>query len=373
MDYQLFSADDHLDSGGPRLDYLPADLWTERVAAAYTSRAPHVEDTPQGRQWVVDGQLHGPPLTETRPIVGKDAVVLENERGQWRPTVAELRLEDMDRDGVEGHVLYGAPGGLFEGSDSELTEVIVAAYNKWLADFSSVSPGRLIGIGVLPTHSAESATRELQHCAELGLKGVQFRAYAAYRYPWDLVWEPLWAAAAETGLSISFHIGGDTTWSTGQAFKAPQGSGSMATRTATVPSRVDEVLCTLIHAGILKRHPKFKAVLAESGIGWIPYMLERVDRKYEERHASNRDDAVDLDMQPSDYYRRQMFATFQEDPFGIQLIDYLGRHTVMWASDYPHADSVWPRSHETVEAAFKGVDPKITRMAVRENALGLYG
>ena len=78
-------------------------------------------------------------------------------------------------------------------------------------------------------------------------------------------------------------------------------------------------------------------------------------------------------MMPSDYWKRQGHATFQEDPIGVQLLEYMGPQTVMWASDYPHTDSVWPESHETVDKMFKDVDPKVTKMVLRENGLKLYG
>ncbi len=373
MDYQLFSADDHID-----LHFLPADLWTARVPAAFRDRAPHVVETPDGQEWRVQDHVFGRFAKSNQRMItefGKSGTLVHHEESRWRPTTPELRLEDMDRDGVEAQVLYGGLITGFQQKDPELNAICQRAYNEWTVEFCNSSPGRLIGLGFLPVHNVEAAVKEIRYCAKIGLRGVQFQPFDAYRQPWDEVWEPLWAASADTGVSISFHIGAGT-WTTvfDDILGGPKGRGATATFVATAPNQMDELLCSLVLSGVLHRHPDFQAVLGESSIGWIPYILERMDRKYEERHIrARKDDAADLDMMPSDYWKRQGHATFQEDPIGVQLLEYMGPQTVMWASDYPHTDSVWPESHETVDKMFKDVDPRVTKMVLRENGLKLYG
>lgn len=373
MDFKLFSADDHMD-----LRYLPEDLWAKRVPAAYRERAPQLAEIGEGKRWVVDGRVFAQfKRRDTRFTnhFGKDDVVVEQEEGRWRPSTLELRLADMDRDRVEAHVLYGGLTAGFQTEDPGLNAVCLRAYNEWIAEFCQANPKRLIGLGILPVHDAKAAVEELYYCAKLGLRGVQFPPFDSYKRPWDEVWEPLWAASSKTGVPICFHIGGGT-WSTRSAAAPdqPAGRGAGATYVATIPNQMDEVLCALILSGALMRHPNFHPVLAETSFGWIPYLLERMDRKYQERHIkARRDDAADLELPPSEYFKRQMSVTFTEDPIGIRLLEYLGPHTLMWGSDYPHPDSSWPNSHPTVDKMFAEVDLGVAKMILRENAIKLFG
>ena len=369
MDYQLFSADDHVD-----MAYLPADLWTKRVPANLKERVPRRMDTPEGERWVVEG---GDIIDRTGPRpFGKRGLQVEHPIGQWRPTTAALRLADMDRDRIESQVLFGGFIPNLPDRDPELNAICIHAYNNWVAEFCEADPKRLIGLGCVPGHDGEAAVTELYNCVRLGLRGIQFNPFQAYRPVWHEVWDPLWSAANETGIPINFHLGGGQ-WSAGRGLAGKEAGannrGAAAMNRATVPSQLDEVLCGLILCGAMDRNPNLKVVLAESSIGWIPYMLEKLDRKYQEMHIdTQRDDAPDLELMPSGYWYRQMYATFQEDPVGMRLLDLLGIENVMWASDYPHPDSLWPESHPTVDTNFKGIDPKITRMILRENGVKLY-
>ena len=373
MDYSLFSADDHVD-----LHYLPADLWHDRVPKRYQERCPHLVDNGTTREWRANGLTFGrrlPPSDDKLySTFGAYSTPVMHEQGRWRPTTPDLRLADMDRDHVQGHVLYGTVPG-FNIDDPELNVVWIRAYNDWIAEFCSYDSDRLIGLGFLPVNNVEVATAELLRCAKIGLKGVQFPAFSAFKYPQDSAWEPLWSAANETRIPISFHIASGT-WSCNFSLPAERisGRGDAATFLVTGPNQLDEILCSLIFCGALKRYPRFRVVLAECGIGWIPYILERMDRKFEEKQRSKKqDDAAELDMLPSEYYKAQMHATFEEDPVGIRLLDLIGENTIMWASDYPHPDSVWPNSHTVVDEMFKDVDPTVKRKIVRENAMNLYG
>ena len=367
-DWKMFSADDHVD-----LPYLPGDLWIERVPRKFRDRVPRLVETAEGWHWEADGKLFGALYrydNYTSIRFGKSTTPVMQEPGRWRPTTPELRLEDMDRDGVECQVMYGGLISGFQLEEPELNTVSLRAYNEWIAEFCSVSPERLIGLGFLPVHGVETAVAELHHCARLGLKGVQFQAFDATRRVWDEAWEPLWSAAEETGLPISFHQGAGF-WSTGRT-NIPPGRGVDLIRITVVAAQLDEVLASLVLSGVLERHPKFRAVLGESSLGWIPYILQKMDQEYEIRPRMRPTGAGALKMKPSEYYKRQVYATFQEDAVGLKLLDELGTDTVLWASDYPHGDSVWPLSHQTVEREMAGMDEAVVRKITRDNARKLY-
>ena len=367
-DWKMFSADDHVD-----LPYLPGDLWVERVPRKFRDRVPRLVENAEEWHWEADGKLFGVRYrydNYTSIRFGKSTTPVMQEPGRWRPTTPELRLEDMDRDGVECQVMYGGLISGFQLEEPELNTVSLRAYNDWIAEFCSASPERLIGLGFLPVHGVEAAVAELHHCARLGLKGVQFQAFDATRRVWDETWEPLWSAAEDTGLPISFHQGAGF-WSTGRT-NIPPGRGVDLIRITVVAAQLDEVLASLVLSGILERHPKFRAVLGESSLGWIPYILQKMDQEYAIRPRMRPTGAGTLTMKPSEYYQRQVYATFQEDAVGLKLLDELGTDTVLWASDYPHGDSVWPYSHETVEQEMAGMDEAVVRKITRDNARKLY-
>ena len=204
--WKLFSADDHVD-----LQYLPGDMWVKRVPQKYRDRVPRLIETKDGWHFEADGKIFGTHYKYddfTSAKFGKSTSPVIQEPGRWRPTTPELRLEDMDRDGVECQVMYGGLIAGFQLEEPELNAVSMRAYNEWIAEFCGASPERLIGLGFVPVHDVDSAVQELYNCAKLGLKGVQFQAFDAKRRIWDLAWEPLWSAAEETGVPISFHQGG---------------------------------------------------------------------------------------------------------------------------------------------------------------------
>jgi uncharacterized protein len=193
---------------------------------------------------------------------------------------------------------------------------------------------------------------------------------------WDESWEPLWDAAAETGIVIGFHLGGGLRTVT---FSGPKASdpGNMGVRVACSTLQMDEPLAAVIFSGALERHPQLKIVLAETGIGWLPYMVERMDDSYQ-RFLDAGDfwrahGGLQLTIAPSAYFRRQVWATFQIDHVGLRLLDVIGDDRVMWASDYPHADSTWPDSQKAIAANFKDVADPARRRILCDNARALYG
>ncbi len=376
MNYRIISADDHID-----LQWLPKDLWQKRVAPEWRERAPKVVDTPDGPYWVCGGDRWDPwggrkgaagAQGGRRTALEKGGVL---EPGVLRPTTTALRLADMDRDSVDATVMYGPIVPLLI-ADPELRRVCYRAYNEWLAEFCATAPDRLLGAGLIPIDDAKSAADEVRHLKQLRLRTGMFLAARVDVALWDESWEPLWDAAAETGIVIGFHLGGGLRTVT---FSGPKASdpGNMGVRVACSTLQMDEPLAAVIFSGALERHPQLKIVLAETGIGWLPYMVERMDDSYQ-RFLDAGDfwrahGGLQLTIAPSAYFRRQVWATFQIDHVGLRLLDVIGDDRVMWASDYPHADSTWPDSQKAIAANFKDVADPARRRILCDNARALYG
>ncbi|HWX37137.1 MAG TPA: amidohydrolase family protein, partial [Steroidobacteraceae bacterium] len=130
---------------------------------------------------------------------------------------------------------------------------------------------------------------------------------------------------------------------------------------------MSDVLMSVIFAGVLEHHPGIRLVIGEAGTGWIPYILRRMDAEWEDQFKE-----LDLKMPPSEYWRRQCYATYQSDPIGVKLIDELGEDNIMWGSDFPHPDGVWPDSQEYIQRELGHLPAATRKKIVCDNAAKLY-
>ncbi|MGH7894481.1 MAG: amidohydrolase family protein [Candidatus Binatia bacterium] len=359
--WRLYSCDDHLD-----LWNLPRDVWQDRLPARLRERGPRVVEQGGGAWWTCDGAVIGMYGLNSQMMKDYSATsrVPEVEDDGLRPSNPKLRLEDMERDGVYASVIYGPNLFGLPIADQELKAACLAAYNDWATEFNRTEPARLSVLPVLPTHAPEAATAELERAAKHGHRGVIISPFE-FRCT-DPEWTRFWDAAETTGLPVSFHIGQGTS----QVRVAP-GSWELAAFSAVGPMQLDEPLAMMVYSGVLERRPKLRLVLAESGIGWLPYFVHRMDAAAE-KHVPKAQD-YKLTTKPSEIFRRQVFATFEEEPLGPELLPLLGGDNFMWASDYPHPDSTYPHSREAIEHAFAGLDPSFVEQVTATNCKRLYG
>ncbi len=198
----------------------------------------------------------------------------------------------------------------------------------------------MIGIGLVPTDNVEEGVREAQRVAKLGMRGLLVSSFPKSGLLSSEVFDPLWAAAQDLGLPIHLHLAvGDTR---GKVFTEQRNVRGLMPGQILINSMGNmEALARLLFGGIGELFPKLKIVSVEGNIGWIPYFLERADRIYQRHRYWSR---LELPMPPSEYFRRQVYATFIQDRAGIRLRDLIGVDNLMWSSDYPHTDTTWPNS-----------------------------
>jgi predicted TIM-barrel fold metal-dependent hydrolase len=373
----VISADSHLDLG-----WLPGDTFTSRVPKAWRDRVPRIVDTGEGRQWVADGAVvsgvagvgtYGRPYSKGRWYRGdRIAETGLYSDGLNRPADPELRLEDQDRDGISAEVIYGIFGIGVQIADLELVSVVDVTFNDWFAEFCAHAPDRLIGLANLPVHDAGAAAQELRRVAALGFRGVVFDVKNSYRPVYHEDWYPVWATAQEIGLPISFHTGSG---------RAEQGTVLDAVWEPTVGDPLIELGLRRSHrgggtmdyfgivlGGTLDAFPDLQIVLGEAGIGWIPTFLQTMDF-----HHENELHTLGLKMKPSEYWHRQMYATFEYDAVGLHQLDLLGDDRVMFASDYPHPSGVFPDSLATIDDITASLSDTARRNVVHDNAARVYG
>jgi predicted TIM-barrel fold metal-dependent hydrolase len=279
----------------------------------------------------------------------------------------------MDRDGVEASVLFGPilPMNL---ADSELKNACIQAYNDWLAEFCFVAPNRLHGAGMLSKEDPVAARDEVLRLAEGGkIRQVNHLCgdFSAAMYS-DPAWDQFWSAAEETGMIVSIHTGGGTRGDpdapVARENPAPGGAFRSGQNSYLAP------LTGVLSFGVLERHPNLKFVLAEAQIGWLPYAVQQMDRSYRRGMESKGGiEAGPLKMMPSEVFRRQVYATYEQDQCGLYLLDFFGEGHVMWASDYPHPASTWPYSKEIVERETAHLSADQKKAVLRDNAKALYG
>jgi uncharacterized protein len=373
MDYKLISCDDHCD-----LQYLPADLWTSRLPVHLTDRAPHVEERDGRMVWVCDGAVWGNWAGRPR-VTGPKPTFNAFDRGQveeseMHPSTAALRLADMDRDGVEAHVVFG-PVTSMQMADAELRTACIRAYNDWLIEFCSLAPQRLIGVAMLPPEDPEEAAREVYRLHAAGIKQANIQVVNTTPRLHDPAWEPLWNAFEETGLLMSWHV--FVFFNSGPGAPEFGKTAGVFTNTKMFVSQFLDPFVDLFAWGILERHPKLRLVMAESGLGWLPWVVQELDyrhwRLWEAKEYWAERGGIDLHMKPSELFKRQIYVTFQEDYVAMNLLDFYGEKNVLWASDYPHPDSTWPNSQAVVERQMANLPADLRRRLTHDNAAELYG
>ena len=379
MAERLISGDNHID-----LTYCPPDLWSSQAPAKWKLLVPRVEELEDGLHWFVNAQDKGmwngvgPGFLKYQKGSFGHIDEMKDYGFEWdyrrgaqpRPTTPELRLADLDRDGVEAEIIYGClmindliPSG-------EQRAWANQVYNDWAIDFAKRSdPNRVFPLAIVPNNDPLVAAAEVRRCAKMGLRGgdLAFKSMSLPLYHHD--WYPLWEAAAECNFPISFHstgFKGIRTPDTPEMEKEYMIQWRLV-RSALFQLDTMEVFVSLIASGACEQYPKFKFVLGESGVTWLPYVFDRLDTEYEDRGRS-----LGFKLKPSDYFKRQGYVTYQQDQYMEPIIPLIGEDNIIWGADYPHPDCLWPESRKYIEKNLGMLPERVRRKITSENVIKLY-
>ncbi len=359
----IYSCDDHLD-----LNAVPPEVWHSRLPSDLAERAPRVVTRDRQPTWVCNDRVLGrsgrpPGASDLKKLSAIGRAGIEDDG--FRASNPKLRLEDMDRDGIWASVIYGPVPLTLSIPEPDLQSACYAAWNDWaIEEFNAAAPDRLCILAFLPSHSPEAAVAEVERCAERGHRGALIDVFDFDAG--DPAWDRLWAAAERTGLPLSFHIKGGAS----PRLSYQIGKWQSAAFATLLPLQLDEALAIMVFSGALERHPEFKLVLAESGVGWLPYYLTRMDLEWR-----NLRDKVDYapSIPPSELFQRQVIVTFEEEELAARFIPLLGADSCMWASDYPHTDSTFPESQRAIEETLGTLPGEDRRKITALNCARLYG
>jgi predicted TIM-barrel fold metal-dependent hydrolase len=298
---------------------------------------------------------------------------------------AKARLRFMDEQGIYAQVLYPNVGGFGSASylrlGNELAEECVRAYNDFLVEWASADPNRLLPIMSAPFWDVDLTVKEIERSVANGHRAVNFcNQPDGHGQPplGSRHWDAVWAAAQEAGVPISFHIGGGDI---GALMRDDAGMGFQA-NFAKVSSLilVDNMRCIadLIFGGICHRFPDLQFVSVESGVGWIPGVLETFDWQW--RNGGIKHEHPEYDLLPSEYFRRQIYGCFWFETDAARYAVEQYPDNILYETDYPHptcqhpgpqTPAQYPRDYAS--GARGELSEAQLQKVLHDNAATLYG
>jgi predicted TIM-barrel fold metal-dependent hydrolase len=368
----------------------PADLWTSRVSKKWINDVPRVDVRPGTttglpRWHIKDNWMHPPghlgaggwkEYPPSFPLTYE-----EIDPGGFDPVA---RLQTMDRYGLTAQVIYpniiGFTARDFMAMEPALARECTRAYNDFIAEFCATDRKRLIPTAFAPFWDLEESVRELRRCRELGITALLFaNQYERLGLPefYDPYWDPIYAEAQELGMSINFHVG----------FADPEETGERITRQSYDPR---STACSLafrmilsnagaisyiLTSGICDRFPRLNWVSVESGMGYVPMLLENLDWHWKGHGAHQR-----YPILPSEYFRRQCYGTFWFETTTLDLLN-LYPDNFMFETDFPHPTSLVPgpaspalAPDEHIKKYLVGrLSPELLSKVLHDNAAKVYG
>ncbi|MDG4668100.1 amidohydrolase family protein [Mycobacterium sp. 236(2023)] len=373
---QIVSVDDHLVEH-PR-------VWSDRLPASLRERGPRIVEEDGKHIWVYDGQTY--PTIGLNAVAGKpqeewglDPVRYEDMiPGCYDP---HARIADMDLDGVQAALCFpsfpGFAGGTFHrAADKDLALLCVKAWNDFYIDeWCAVAPDRYIPLGILPTWDIDASVAEAERLADKGARTVSFPDSPV---PLGLPsfhsdhWDGLWRVCSEAQMPVSLHFGSGS-YVPGFSFASLAASAKpdavndapFAVAIALFSTNLMWSTVDLLLSGKLQQFPELQFSLAEGGIGWLPYILERTDYVWE-RHRYYQ--PIDFDTRPSDLFRKHFWGCFIDDEHGLANRHIVGVDRITLEIDFPHSDSNWPNSRKRAAEVLAEVPDDECTLIVEENA-----
>lgn len=380
-DYQIIDADSHVTE--------PAEMWEQYLEPEFKDRAPYKEVALKGgdpSRQVIRLDLFSPPFKDLK--VEGETIYDNISEGVWaeglkvaiqayksygvRNFDPESHVQAMKRLGADIAFLYPTVGLwmlAMDSMDPKLAGALTRAYNNWLRDFCSYDVQSLRGVGAINLHDPEEMVPELRRIAEFGWKAVFLRPNPVKgRLLSDPAYEPFWTECERLEISVGLHEG---THSRLPATGSDRFKTRFAMHACSHPMEHMMALLALIEGGVLERHPNLKVAFLESGCGWVPYWLWRMDEA-EYKHLAW-EVKENVKMKPSEYFRRQCFVSVEpSEPYIPELIDYIGSDNVILGSDYPHIDHEPEIMKEAVGLSDR-LSPQTVQKLLWDNPSRFYG
>jgi len=391
---RIISVDDHV--------VEPPDLWTSRLPARYKDRGPRVErdrarfdfiggvlsyekgvkDGDWCDWWLYDDLVY--PFPKLSAAAGFENLEVtpvtfdEIRPGCW---IQSDRLRDMDENHVDASICFPnvlprfCGQAFLEREDKQLSLLCVEAYNDWMIDewCAGEGRGRLIPLTIVPLWDPELAAAEVHRCARKGSYAITFSENPYHLglpsvHDANRFWDPLFRACEETNTIINMHIGSCSKMPSTSP-DAPFAVSSTLTFYNSMGS-----MCDFILSGTFDRFPELRIAYAEGQVGWMPYVIERMDKLWEERDSDS-SFGVPLANPPSSYIPGHIWGCIFDDEVGLKNRDLVGMDQICFEVDYPHADSTFPRTKEVLNqiVTAAGLSSDEIYKLLRGNAIHAFG
>ncbi len=372
LQHGVISTDEHVQE--------TPDVWTSRMSEArFGDDIPHLEERDDGSQvFLIQGK---PALGGSHNLAIVDAATSpkNTEPRRWEdvPKITyqpSERLKAMDIDGLDTNTFFPNVAGLTnqqfqkEGSE-DFRLACIQAYNDWLIEEWVAASPRFIAQCITPMWDVELAVSEINRSIKRGHKAVIWHGapeVLGLRHFDDTYWDPIYKTCSDLAIPLCLHLG---------AVPQLPPSPSLGAQTARAISGARgmsghmQVVINLLLCGVLERFPDLKVSIVESGIGWIPYLLELCD----DQHFYQRLWEDGAKVKPGDLFRRQVWSTFWFEHFGVKARKDVGLENILYSTDFPHVTSTWPNSKDVRNDIFQGVPPEERRRILVHNPIELYG
>lgn len=363
MEYKYISADCHVDSW-----WLPKNLFQERLPEKWREIGPRVVDGPDGSFWFWEGKRR----RESADGSGNAAMLkrfypkADVKPGDMPPTTPKTLLEHMDVSKVYAGVFF-SDTRKWPFADKDLHLEVTRIYNDYIMELNSAAPERLMLLPQVPMFSAADAAAEVKRMLDRGCKAMEFHCFDLEQPIYSGAWDEAFDLLAEAGVPLCAHIGDGA----GVPYP-PNERGSSWAHFSIAPFSIAKYIPQFVFSGTFERFPKLQVSVAECRIGWLPFLFAWMDRQVEIRPP---DPTVTLGMLPSEYIRRNMTFTFEEDRIGARMIQYdwsMLKDVAIWGSDYPHEQGTWPEPADMLEKMLVGLTPEEQRYIVLDHAAKLF-
>lgn len=379
--YKIIDCDTHLTE--------PHDLWVSRAPAKYKDVVPQVKDIDGVPHWVFDGdQILG--TTRASSVIlpdkskgyGVEGLNFKYHQVHKASYDIKERLKFMDEMGFWAQIVYpnllGFSGLKSPGKDPKMKTLCVQIYNDALADFQEQSGQRIFGMALLPWWDIKETVAEVIRCKNMGIRGVNTNPNPQQQgFPelTDERWAPFLDLCGEMDMPINFHIGASEDqldWFGNVPWPSHHEDVKLSIGSATLHMQNASVLTNLLMSGIPERFPKTKFVSVESGVGWIPFLLEALDY-YVSHELRPEVRKSHFPMLPSDYFRRQFYACFWFEKKNMKdTIRQIGEDNVLFESDFPHPTCLYPDPMASASKALSGFTEEEKVKVLSTNAARCY-
>jgi predicted TIM-barrel fold metal-dependent hydrolase len=355
----------------------PPNCYIDRIDPKFLDIAPRVVRDPQkGDIYVID-QMTGAVPMGLIAAAGVDPAKMRIEgarfedlpRGGWN---AKDRIADQDRDGVVAELIYPSVGMMIcNHPNYDYKNACFRAYNGWLEEeFLPGAPNRVFGIGQTAARSPAELIEDMRRIKEAGFVGVMLPGFPQVEDYDSLIYDPVWRAAIELDLPLSFHVltsRSDTT----SGLMSGQSRDPKVNSFQSIIRACQDIIGMFIYSGVFERHPELKVVTVEADAGWAPHYMYRMDHAFN-RHRHWLDGGTTLTRMPSEYFKENIYMTFQDDWVAFKMTSFFNPRQLLWGNDFPHSDATWPNSQKLLATYAKDMSLEHLKWILHDNTAELY-